>query len=94
MVAQHQSLLYLVPVALKELSSDPLTEGDFYPGDLLCAVLQVPNTFWQQQPAWREQAHTSIEQAIDHLDRLKDWERQAIEDALLDGLQKFASRKR
>lgn len=89
MVTQQQSLVYLIPLAIEQLATDPLSEGDSYPGDLLCAVLHVPDTFWQQYPNWCEQVRVSIEQAIDHLDRLKDWERQTLEVHLLDGLQKF-----
>ena len=94
MVAQQQSLAYLIPVAIEHLANDPLSEGDSYPGDLLCAVLRVPDRFWQQEPSWRQQVRMIIDQAIDWLDTLQEWERQTIEDDLLKGLEKFATRKR
>ena len=55
MVAQQQSLVYLIPLAIEQLGNDPLSEGDYYPGDLLCAVLRIPDTFRQQYPTWRRQ---------------------------------------
>jgi len=36
----------LVPRALAALERDPLAEGDYYPGDLLVAVLGLPPSFW------------------------------------------------
>ncbi len=46
LIGQHTSLTVLVPRALDSLESDPLIEGDLYPGDLLSAVLQVPADYW------------------------------------------------
>jgi hypothetical protein len=41
MIGQDIGLSYLVPLALELLSTDPLTEGDFYKGDLLQSLLRV-----------------------------------------------------
>jgi hypothetical protein len=40
----------LVPLALARLEVNPLAEGDFYPGDLLVAVLRVAPAYWQSHP--------------------------------------------
>jgi hypothetical protein len=50
MIQQQIGLRYLVPIALQHLREDPLAEGDFYPGDLLAAILRVDGAFWQQKP--------------------------------------------
>jgi hypothetical protein len=50
MIQQQIGLRYLVPIALQHLREDPLAEGDFYPGDLLAAILRVDGDFWQQKP--------------------------------------------
>ena len=52
MIGQQISLPYLVPRAIAMLEANPLTEGDFNPGDLLYAVLRVDRTYW----------HTNVEQ--------------------------------
>ena len=46
MIGQQISLFFLVPFALEKLEKDPLVEGNYYPGDLLKVVLEVPEKFW------------------------------------------------
>lgn len=55
MIGQQIGLGFLVPLALEVLESNPLAEGDFYPGDLLSIVLRIPGQFWRQQPDLRKQ---------------------------------------
>jgi len=43
----------LVPLALRVLDGDPLAEGDFYPGDLLAAVLRLDAAYWTAHPEER-----------------------------------------
>ena len=46
MIGQEIGLPYLVPIALERLETNPRSEGDFYPGDLLAAVRRVSDSFW------------------------------------------------
>lgn len=46
LISQNIGLEVLVPRAMTFLHEDPLAEGDYYPGDLLCAVLAVSGDFW------------------------------------------------
>ena len=50
LLAQRVGLDVVVPLALARLEENPLAEGDFYPGDLLVAVLRVPPAYWQSRP--------------------------------------------
>jgi contact-dependent growth inhibition (CDI) system CdiI-like immunity protein len=50
LVAQQVGLDVVVPIALARLEENPLAEGDFYPGDLLVAVLRVAQTYWRSHP--------------------------------------------
>ena len=50
LIAQQEGLDVLLPLALDRLEQDPLAEGDFYPGDLLVAVMRVPPAYWQAHP--------------------------------------------
>ena len=43
----------LVPLALRVLAGDPLAEGDFYPGDLLAALLRLDAAYWTDHPQER-----------------------------------------
>jgi len=55
LIGQQVGVAVLVPLALEVLERDPLAEGDYYPGDLLSAVLRgVPAEYWAGHPAERE----------------------------------------
>jgi hypothetical protein len=45
-IGQKISLSYLVLLAVECLEKEPLVSGDFYPGDLLAAVLSAGDEFW------------------------------------------------
>ncbi len=51
LICQHIGLDVLMPMAVGVLQTDPLAEGDFYPGDLLAAVLRVPQEWFGRHPA-------------------------------------------
>jgi hypothetical protein len=53
LVGQKIGLPWLVPLALERLRKEPLTEGFYYPGDLLHAVLTAESSFWGNHPQWR-----------------------------------------
>jgi hypothetical protein len=54
MLGQNIGSRYLVPIALDHLDVEPFVEGDFYPGDLLCNVLSLPQSFWADHPHLRD----------------------------------------
>lgn len=51
MIGQQISLPYLVPLAIERLKENILAEGDFYPGDLLINITQIPIVFWDTHPS-------------------------------------------
>ncbi|MFF1610845.1 contact-dependent growth inhibition system immunity protein [Amycolatopsis sp. NPDC058278] len=60
LLLQQESPDVLVPLALAHLEQNPLAEGDFYPGDLLTAVLKIPQAYWQQHPDQHRRASALI----------------------------------
>lgn len=46
MIGQRIGVSALLPRAVQTLVADPLAEGDYYPGDLLRAVLGLPEAAW------------------------------------------------
>ena len=48
MIGQHESLDYLIPLAIEKLQADILAEGDLYKGDLLLAVVNARQDYWDK----------------------------------------------
>ncbi|MFC9964326.1 contact-dependent growth inhibition system immunity protein [Nocardia ignorata] len=46
MLLQNVGTTAILPRALDQLEANPLAAGHFYPGDLLCAVLRLPEERW------------------------------------------------
>ena len=61
LVAQRVGLDVVVPLALARLEENPLAEGDFYPGDLLVAVLRVPQAYWRSHPEEAARLRTIVD---------------------------------
>lgn len=49
MISQQIGLDYLISLALKQLNTSILPEGDYYPGDLLTAILKVDKVYWSKK---------------------------------------------
>ena len=84
MIGQNIGLNYLVPLAIIQLNSQPLAEGSYYPGDLLCSVLRVELGYWKRHPSQRQEVREIADRSfreLDHLDALRDL-RTRIEEAL------------
>ncbi|MCB0735787.1 MAG: hypothetical protein H6608_11870 [Flavobacteriales bacterium] len=83
MIGQNISLVHLIPIALEQLTKDILAEGDFYPGDLLKAILSSEATFWLNHPnhsqALQHLIHTQHEVLLQEdrtlVDACREWER-------------------
>jgi hypothetical protein len=61
MIGQGIGLPWLVPLALEQLETNPLVEGDFFPGDLLASVLRIGPEFWAQEWEWRQRTRALLE---------------------------------
>ncbi|WP_280433842.1 contact-dependent growth inhibition system immunity protein [Nocardia carnea] len=46
MLSQNVGTAFILPRALDTLEEDPLSAGDFYPGDLLVAILRLSPEHW------------------------------------------------
>ena len=67
MIGQQIGLELLVPMALGALIQQPLIEADMYPGDLLRAVLALPDSFWHSHPAEDQRLRVAVA-AFDAID--------------------------
>ncbi len=69
MIGQDIGTEYLVPPAMEVLEKDPFAQGDYYPGDLLKAVLTLPKRYWSEH---RDQHRRLLALSSGALNRLKE----------------------
>lgn len=72
MIGQKISLPILIPLAVERVQDEPLVEGDYYPGDLLHAVLRVDEAFWANHPDSFQQVRNIIRRVKDLLPSLDE----------------------
>lgn len=54
MLGQQIAVPILLPMAVMVLADNPLTEGDYYPGDLLYNVVRLPESAWHDAARYRD----------------------------------------
>ena len=54
-----------MPLTVEKLEKNPLTEGDFYPGDLLVNVLKAGSNFWRRFPELKSGVAKIAEEAFE-----------------------------
>jgi hypothetical protein len=86
MIGQQFSLPFLVPLALEKLAENPLVEGDYYPGDLLKVVLQIPEEFWGVHPDLRNALRRIVVQTKELLASAEDDDTRTIRETLAEAL--------
>jgi len=70
LVGQGVGLDYLVPLGIEHLRQQPLASGDFYPGDLLVALLRLPASFWTARPDWRHRLDDVAKPVVERFTRM------------------------
>lgn len=68
LLSQGIGLHYILPKAIHLLQEEPLAEGDFYPGDLLRAVLSLPMEHLRQERHWMPLLTEICAAALTHAD--------------------------
>ena len=69
MIGQNEGLEYLIPLALEKLNEDVLAEGDFYKGDLLLAVVNSRQDYWDNSPGQKRELVELIEMNKELIDK-------------------------
>jgi hypothetical protein len=72
MIGQQIALPILVPRAINILQANPLAEGDFYPGDLLKAVLGIEKPYWHAHVEQWQDVHEIADGLTRAVDELRD----------------------
>ena len=72
LIGQNMNLSLLVPLAIRRLRENPLSEGDFYPGDLLNAVVTADPEFWADNDALADEVDTILDDLEFAMERLRE----------------------
>lgn len=54
LIGQDIGTRFLMPLALEMFETDPLTEAEYYPGDLLSVAMKVPSEYWGEHAVERK----------------------------------------
>lgn len=65
LLSQQVSVEVLIPRTLRLLAADPLIEGDYYPGDVLVALLKAPAEYWSTHPNQLHKVNEILERVGD-----------------------------
>jgi hypothetical protein len=65
LLSQNIGAQWIGMLAVEHLEVTPLLEASLYPGDLLLAVLRLPNDFWRREAELRERVERVSAQALD-----------------------------
>jgi CDI immunity proteins len=87
LISQEISLDHIIPLAIRDLEKDMLAAGDFYPGDLLSALLEINKQWWLSNNVLREQFRELIKKKKNELQ--SPLINQDIKDELKEALEKF-----
>jgi hypothetical protein len=82
LIGQNIGLRYLMPFALEKLRNDPLAEGEYHPGDLLCSVLSVDSEYWIDNAEVREELTNLAQRVLQDLKPEERTVRRAIQQAM------------
>ena len=55
LITQKIGLKYIIPLAISFLKKDVLIDAGFYEGDLLLAVLTIPESFWSDNSNFKDE---------------------------------------
>jgi hypothetical protein len=83
-VGQRIGLPFLIPMAVERLEDDPLVAGDFYPGDLLQAVVRAGEGFWADHPDSLQRVRKVLRRVKDLLPSLDEIDRQTVREVLAE----------
>ena len=84
MTGQGIGLPFLIPLAVEYLENEPLVGGDFYPGDLLRAVLGVVEPFWADHPDPFQRLRKVVRRVKDMLPSLDEAGRRTVVEVMAE----------
>lgn len=89
MVAQNESLGYVMPLALESLRKEPLMECVFFRGDFLVTVLRSEDDFWRANSGLHAEVLAIADRAFTELRSWSESDRELVEDDLIEACKSF-----
>lgn len=86
LISQREGPSYVLPLAMEILERDPWSEVEFYPGDLLAAVIRLGSADWPPGTEWRDRLLVIIRRALDTSRNLSADDRDLKLEAELQGI--------
>ena len=71
LVSQEIGLKYCIELAIDFLENNILSEGDFYPGDLLIALVSIQSQTWDSHPKSYERLSSLIKENWEIIEQKK-----------------------
>jgi len=93
-IGQNIGLQYLVPLAIEQLSENPLAEGNYYPGDLLSNVLRADAAFWREHPDFYQQLIPIAERALSIASADEDICKEIVLESVSTAFKEFKRKSR
>lgn len=87
LLGQRIDLAVVVPIAAARLVAEPMMAGDYYEGDVLEAVLALPEDVWREHPGDRAAL-------ADRVRRLRQDDPADVDDELARLIDRFAAAER
>lgn len=78
LIGQNIGLRWLMPLAVAMLEDEPFVSGDFYPGDLLAAVLRADPDWYAQEPEMAARVRGIAEGVRGRLEEMSKGERKEL----------------
>jgi len=88
LITQSVGLKYIIPKAISILSQNILEEALYYPGDLLLAVLNTGNKYWQENFDAKNKFYSILQNSISNI-KISDCIIEETRDTLLNAINKF-----
>lgn len=67
LVSQNIGLEFIIPVSVEKLTTDILGGGEYYPGDLLNALISIDKSYWKTNKDLLSKLTAFINNNIDHI---------------------------
>ena len=90
LLSQRIGIKHILPLTIRSLRENILSEGDFYPGDLLLATLLLDDVYWKKNINQKNELNEII---LLNIDKFQDTEiSKEIKNEISNAIDKFTKK--